>query len=261
MVSLKKIFWRYKYFLLLISLFVLGSAAKSFAAFELDDSQIAWVCLIGETKCCVNGAKSCCEDNGTLYDTWSCDESSCGLSGRKEYKYTASGCTYSTSTRTCCSNGSWSAWDKACPITKDCPTSSKPSTKESCYGGYRYRSVTCNKSSGTWTTGAWGKCDCSDSAFESVPTVGGDTCCQRKDGTGLRCAGNPEIPYGWVKMGTPCWDKIECGTGELPTCDKSMSGTYWSKWIYSNDLSLGCGSQYSHINGNGYCQQYLCRQG
>ena len=52
---------------------------------------------------------------------------SCSSKGQLQYKYTASGCSYSTSTRTCCSNGSWSAWDKPCPVaeckngeTKEC---------------------------------------------------------------------------------------------------------------------------------------------
>ena len=70
MVSLKKIFKCYQYVLLLASLLILGSATKSFAALELADR---WVYLIGETKCCINGVKSCCEDNGTLYDTISCN--------------------------------------------------------------------------------------------------------------------------------------------------------------------------------------------
>ena len=67
MVSLKKIFKRYKYFILLASLFVLGGATQSFA--DIGNATLKWVCLIGQTKCCVNGSKSCCEDDGTLYDT------------------------------------------------------------------------------------------------------------------------------------------------------------------------------------------------
>ena len=258
MVSLKKIFKRYKYFFLLASLFVLGSATKSFAW----NIAVGWFCVVGETRCCVNGVKSCCEDNGTLYDTSSCDDS-CGASGTKQYKYTADGgCSYSTSTRTCCSDGTWSPWDASCPTTKTCPTSSKPETRTTCTGGYKTRTVTCNTSTGEWTTGSWGDCDCSDSAYELVLLAGGGgTCCQRKDGTGMRCRTELEIGYGWVKMGTPCWNKIDCGTGTLPECNESMKGTYWSKWISDNTWNSGCGSQYSHINGSGYCQQYLCRQG
>ena len=261
MVSLKKIFKRYKYFFLLASLFVLGISAKSFAL-DLGITH-SWLCLIGETQCCVNGTKSCCEDNGTLYDTWSCDDSSCGLSGRKEYKYTASGCSYTTSTRTCCYNGEWSAWDGVCPAAPKQCTGTRPDSKTTCYGGYKRRTVTCNTSTGTWTTGAWSQCDCSDPDYESVTVLDGGTCCQRKDGTGLRCAGGQEgIPYNWVPMGTPCWNKIDCGTGALPECNASRAGSYWSKWIFSHsDVSFGCGSQYGYRNGEGYCQEYLCRQG
>lgn len=148
-----KIFKRYKCFFLLASLFVLGTSVKSFA---LDFAIEKWICIIGETKCCVNGAKSCCEDNGTLYDTWSCDDS-CGISGTKQYKYTAdSGCGYSTSTRTCCYNGSWSAWDGVCPAAPKQCTGTRPESQTTCYGGKKRRTVTCNTSTGAWTTGAWG---------------------------------------------------------------------------------------------------------
>ena len=214
-----------------------------------------WLCIIGQTKCCVNGTRSCCPDNGTIYDTTSC---SC-TEGTKQYKPKGS---CGTSIQTCCSDGTWSGWDSSCPVSKTCSSSTKPSTRTTCNGGYKYRTVTCNTSTGEWQTGSWGDCDCSDPAYEKVTLRGGGTCCQRKDGTGLRCATDGEIPYGWVKMGTPCWNKIDCGTSPLPECNESLSGTYWSKWETSGGMvSTGCGSQYGHINGAGFCQQYLCRQG
>ena len=177
-------------------------------------------------------------------------------SGQTQYKPSGS---CGTSSRSCCSDGTWSEWDALCPTTKTCPTSSKPSTKESCHGGYRYRTVTCNKSTGTWTTGAWGACDCSDSAYETITYNDGSTCCQRKDGTGIQCAtGKEEVGYGWVDMGTNCRDKVECGTSALPTCNASMSGTYWTKWD-SSVTGVGCGGQFDSINGRGQCREYLCR--
>ena len=48
---------------------------------------------------------------------------SCSSAGSKQYKYTASGCSYTTSTRTCCSNGTWSDWDKECCTGAGCCTS------------------------------------------------------------------------------------------------------------------------------------------
>ena len=151
----------------------------------------------------------------------------------------------------------WSEWGKGCPTT--CSTSNKPSTRTTCNGGYKYRTVTCNTSTGEWQTGVWGDCDCSDPAYEEVTLRGGGTCCQRKDGTGLRCATDGETPYGWVKMGTSCRNKAECGTGPLPTCTESLRGTYWSKWDTSAGMGHGCGSQFTHINGTGLCRDYLCR--
>lgn len=38
----------------------------------------------------------------------------CSTVGETQNKYTASGCGYTTQTRTCCSNGNWSDWDKDC---------------------------------------------------------------------------------------------------------------------------------------------------
>ncbi len=168
-----------------------------------------------------------------------------------------------TSERTCCSDGTWSDWGKPCLTTKTCPTSSKPSTKESCYGGYRYRTVTCNKSTGEWVTGSWGYCDCSDSAFVTVIMPNGSPCCQKKNATStdmLCITEQGTSVYGWVKMGTPCLESIDCGTGALPECNESMKGVYWSKWINDNSVwNTGCGSQYPYRNGPGYCQQYMCR--
>ena len=45
---------------------------------------------------------------------------SCSSSGSVQYKYTASGCSYITQSRTCCSNGSWSDWDVPCCSSDTC---------------------------------------------------------------------------------------------------------------------------------------------
>ena len=257
MVSLMKIFKRYKYFFLLASLFVVGGASQSFAA--IGDVTLKWVCQMGKTKCCVNGTKSCCEDNGTLYDTWSCDESSCGLSGRKEYKYTASGCSYTTSTRTCCYNGEWSAWDGVCPAAPKQCTGTRPDSKTTCYGGYKRRTVTCNTSTGTWTTGSWGECDCSDSAYESVTTPSGGRCCQRKDGTGIKCAGAPDLAgHRWVKAGTNCRSRVECGYG---SCSGSCStpGSECTTWVNNGMSAVAQGCAHYDTGDRGICQAYYCQ--
>ena len=256
MVGLKRIFKRYKYFFLLASLFVVGGASQSFAA--IGDVTLKWVCQMGKTKCCVNGTKSCCEDNGTLYDTWSCDDS-CGASGMKEYKYTASGCSYTTSTRTCCYNGEWSAWDGVCPAAPVAPkqcTGTKPESETTCYGGKKRRTVTCNTSTGTWTTGAWSDCDCSDSDYESVTVLGGGTCCQRKDGTGVLCNTGATAGPAWKLFCPNCcngpdtavWSLSDCGT-----CTEAMAQAYPSYQCCvksSNGLSGTLGS--TTING------YVC---
>lgn len=39
---------------------------------------------------------------------------SCTSAGQVQYKYTASGCSYTTQTRTCCPDKTWSDWDGDC---------------------------------------------------------------------------------------------------------------------------------------------------
>ena len=45
---------------------------------------------------------------------------SCSSAGSTEVKYSASGCSYTTQTRTCCSDKTWSDWDKACAVQAKC---------------------------------------------------------------------------------------------------------------------------------------------
>ncbi len=100
---------------------------------------------------------------------------SCSSVGSTQNKYTASGCSYTTQTRTCCANGSWSSWDKACTGKENCTSSQcwngskcedKGSTSRSCSGnvsnasgGTQTRTATCG--SGGWQYGSWtGTCTC-----------------------------------------------------------------------------------------------------
>ncbi len=85
---------------------------------------------------------------------------SCSSKGQVQYKYTASGCTYTTQSRTCCATtGAWSGWGEECP--KTCDPSTKPAETEPCGedgSGTRSRSVTCDTLTLTWKTGSWGIC-------------------------------------------------------------------------------------------------------
>ena len=101
---------------------------------------------------------------------------SCSTVGTTQNKYTASGCSYTTQTRTCCSNGSWSDWEKSCPATPTCGTNecwdgsscvAKGETSRNCSGnvtnatsGSQTRTATCTSGSG-WSYGSWtGICTC-----------------------------------------------------------------------------------------------------
>ncbi len=99
---------------------------------------------------------------------------SCSSAGAVEYKYTASGCSYTTQTRTCCAaTGAWSDWGGTCP---SCDENSKPATSESCGNcGTRTRTLTCNSSTGKWDPSAWSACSgegvCSPGATKAHSSV------------------------------------------------------------------------------------------
>ena len=101
---------------------------------------------------------------------------SCSSVGSTQYKYTPSGCSYTTQTRTCCSNKTWSDWDKECPTTPTCGANecwngsscaAKGETLRNCSGnvanttdGKQTRTATCTSGSG-WSYGSWtGICTC-----------------------------------------------------------------------------------------------------
>ena len=165
MVSLKTIFKCYKVFFVLTSFFILGGTLQSFAAVDLTTV----LCLDGYKKCCVDGVLTCVDEDDTNYKYCL---TTCGndliidpietcTSGAVQYKPSG---TCGTSSRTCCSSGSWSDWDAACPKTCDGikPTTSQTCTASNGKSGTQTRTVTCNTSTGEWTTGSWGTCTCSN---------------------------------------------------------------------------------------------------
>ena len=74
--------------------------------------------------------------------------------------------TCGTTSRTCCGLNGWSPWGGECPSTTSCSAYTKPATSQSCTtlgggSGTQTRTVTCDTSTGEWTTGSWGTCTCS----------------------------------------------------------------------------------------------------
>ncbi len=75
--------------------------------------------------------------------------------------------TCGTTSRTCCGSlVGWSDWGGECPSSQSCSASTKPATSQSCTtlsggSGTQTRTVTCDTSTGEWTTGSWGTCTCS----------------------------------------------------------------------------------------------------
>ena len=143
--------------------FVVGFCVQNMSAANFEVLQP--ICLAGKKCCKIDGVDQCVEDTGQI--CLACGtfdrvpmEDEC-TAGASESKYTASGCTYTTSTRNCCSEelfNQWSGWGEKC-----CSKNSKPITSQTCtnsagYSGTQTRTVTCNRSTGTWTTGSWSAC-------------------------------------------------------------------------------------------------------
>ena len=100
---------------------------------------------------------------------------SCSSSGATETKYTASGCSYTTQTRTCCSNGYWSDWGGSCTYCAGNATYDYGWFRGVCY---KDNPLSCNLitlSDRTWGGGpgdnetGWGlSCGCPDGASVTI---------------------------------------------------------------------------------------------
>ena len=139
-------------------------------------------CSSSQAPCCSGTTLSCCPHPGydssgieLSYDLSACSsftlddailkpvEGLCTL-GTVEYKPDG---TCGTTSRTCCGLNGWSDWGGECPSSTSCSASTKPATSQSCTtlgggSGTQTRTVTCNTSTGEWTTGSWGTCTCSN---------------------------------------------------------------------------------------------------
>ncbi len=186
------------------------------------------------SECRAGCAGTCSEaefigDDGTTTTQYRCS-GSCSA-GTVQNKYTATGCDTRTETRTCCSNGSWSGWDEDCP--KDC-TGEKPATSQACFSGYQTRTVTCVN--GSWQTGTWSECDCTNSQYEWVdlPDNQGKCCQDTRCGTTgpngeayICCATREEVGNTWESWGQDqtyfCYNHDPL-TGTILGCEDAKAG-------------------------------------
>ena len=237
----------------------------------------AAVCTGSQVACCKGTTMSCCphpgyDSNGVelSYDLRACmtltpilpddpiiigpiDPIETCTSGAVQYKPSG---TCGTSSRTCCSSGSWSGWDAACPKTCD---GTKPITSRSCgTNGTQTRSVTCDTSTGKWVEGAWGTCKeqvCTPGEVGPCPT----NCYQRRtcnaDGTAwssCACENNDEIwritmTYQNVTQSSNTCEAHCCCSGDTP-----VSNVY-NKYLGKN-LGTGC------LGENGTYEYYCACQ-
>ena len=232
----------------------------------------AVVCTSSQAPCCKGTTMSCCphpgyDSNGVelSYDLSACmtlilpDRPIIGpidpiveecTSGQTQYKPSG---TCGTSSRTCCSSGSWSGWDAACPKTCD---GTKPITSRSCgTNGTQTRSVTCDTSTGTWVEGAWGTCKeqvCTPGEVGPCPT----NCYQRRtcnaSGTAwssCACENKDEIwnvtmNYKNTVQSTMTCEAHCCCDGDIPVPN-----------VYNKYLNKNAGTGCRGKNGN---LEYYC---
>ncbi len=259
MVSLKAIFRCLKRF----SLSVLFISAYGFSFAVVDGITLGdgfkVLCPSGQKSCCING-KMTCVDESTKFCLTSCATEeidpieTCGTSGQVQYKPSGS---CGTTSRTCCSSGTWSGWDKECPKTCD---GTKPITSQPCgTNGTQTRSVTCDTSTGKWVEGAWGTCKeqvCTPGEVEPCPT----NCYQRRTcnaaGTAwssCACENKDEIwritiTYQNVTQSSNTCEAHCCCEGETP-----ISNMY-NKYLGQN-VGTGC------IGKNGKAEYYCaCKE-
>ena len=225
--------------------------------------------------CCKNGQLSTCPDlpNGQQYDITPCSNltpyqpggstivpefdredwtfttgDNC-VKGRVQYRQNGS---CGTSSRTCCSDGTWSAWDGRCSGSSNCTSSqcwdgsrcaSKEAVSRKCSGnvanatgGTQTRTATCETGSG-WSYSAWsGTCTCSTGY---VWNSGTKTCTKLN---------NPIGGAGACKISScpPGKHMVNAGTAncccESNTCGQKISNNnYGPCFCVNRDPSTGGG--------------------
>ena len=241
------------------------------------------------TRCC--GGYNChIDDESPSCGAWrpcvGLEPSEC-TSGQTEYKPKGD---CGTSSRTCCSNGTWSDWDGECincslnqcwngTICEAQGTLSRPCSGNvtGATGGTQTRSATCISGSG-WSYGNWSSSNCTYSGGGSsciceptehlVRYSNGDCCCEN-NGCGktfpngtmgfCKCKGEgTEIGrLTWQKAGTSCRSKSACGEGSCRgSC--STSGSECTTWVNNGMSAVSQGCAHSDTGDRGICQHYTC---
>ncbi len=254
MVSLKTIFMCLKC-VALSTLFVSVCVLSSFAAKDLVIDEDLIFCVVGQKKCCIDG-KMQCVDESTKFCLSSCGGIDLERCNEGEVQYKPSGLCGTTS-RTCCGL-SWSDWGKECP--KTCDSSTRPISSQPCgTNGTQTRTVTCDTSTGTWTTGSWGTCVeqlCTPGEVEPCP----ENCYQRRtcnsSGTAwssCSCENKDEIwritmTYQNAVQSTMTCEAHCCCDGDMPVANM------YNKYLNKN-VGTGC------LDEKGFPQYYCaCKE-
>ena len=173
---------------------------------------------------------------------------SCSTAGATQNKYMASGCSYTTQRRTCCSNKQWSAWGGSCPT---CNKSADTCDARQIYADFDEANCKCICPTGAKEVNGTCECDTANGYVEgdhecvknNKPSCGTNQCwngskCEAKDETSISCVGRVQETTG----------------GTLTRTATCYSGSGWSYGSWKGTCTCPSGSTWTGSGLSGYCR-------
>ena len=173
---------------------------------------------------------------------------SCSTAGATQNKYMASGCSYTTQRRTCCSNKQWSAWGGSCPT---CNKSADTCDARQIYADFDEANCKCICPTGAKEVNGTCECDTANGYVEgdhecvknNKPSCGTNQCwngskCEAKGETSTSCVGRVQETTG----------------GTLTRTATCYSGSGWSYGSWKGTCTCPSGSTWTGSGTSGYCK-------
>ncbi len=173
---------------------------------------------------------------------------SCSTAGATQNKYTASGCTYTTQSRTCCSNKQWSAWGGSCPT---CDYDGRYCDDNQLYADWDPNTCKCICPAGAIEVNGICECDTANGYVEehhecvknNKPSCGSNQCwngskCEAKGSTSKSCVGTVQETTG----------------GTLTRTATCYSGSGWSYGSWKGTCTCPSGKTWTGSGLSGYCK-------
>ena len=189
---------------------------------------------------------------------------SCSTAGATQNKYTASGCSYTTQSRTCCSNGAWSDWGGSCPT---CNKSADTCDARQLYADFDEANCKCICPTGAIEVNGTCECDTANGYVEGdheCVKSGSGSCasnqcwngsnCEAKGSTSIPCEGMvQETTGGTLTRTATCYSGSGWSYGSWTGTCTCPSGSTWT----GSGLSGRCKGNY-YWNCTSYQESYYC---